>query len=548
MQTHIQNHQIKKRQNSNTHTSGPIPQRQKTDTYQIRNEDAPYMGTYKTPQNSPDIHTDHIITGRTPKELADQLKKMFLMNEQHIITRSDLVGIMSTFKLESTLRKRVVHPTSCINIMTRFENLQISDLDIKFSFSEPEYYKSYGSDKTPQYLFTIFDMMGINVLYLIGHNENNHNVYYLSPLNIRKFRDTIRKTGKQIIKHEDLNKYTHALKTKFNVQHRDSFAEINTSVYDVIMICSSFKTFTENKYKIVAILNSFDDDSDYRASILTNRLNNHQISVSKCNGIKISNTTAPPFYTYQIKEFLPGKYAYYTIPDIHKLTDLEKKEIKDINQYIPTLRMIRKPGSVVHSIKPDYYYSHYYDKQHFHESLDNIHLFSSKRKLIQPIIRGAKGGSLKNLEHAFDREIAIPPVSVCNNIFFQNNLYGYCWFSSIVNSLFYTDDISVIFLNKVTKKMNATLEYVKNFVTNNYSTFDINDDKQLKEFTQHLMYIFIYVYCSFSILSKGQYHEIVNKQLWIEIYTKLTGEYYDYVYIYIILLSKPTPIIRRHSV
>jgi hypothetical protein len=54
-------------------------------------------------------------------------------------------------------------------------------------------YKTYSSFKASNYIFTICDTIGVKILYLIS----DKNVLYLSPLNIRKTRDIIRRSQQQ---------------------------------------------------------------------------------------------------------------------------------------------------------------------------------------------------------------------------------------------------------------------------------------------------------------------------------------------------------------
>jgi hypothetical protein len=86
--------------------------------------------------------------------------------------------------------------------------------------------------------------------------------------------------------------------------------------------------------------------------------------------------------------------------------------------------------------------------------------------------------------------------------------------------------------------MDKTLEYIKDFYDTSYKTFDINDQQHLKEFSKHLIHLFAFVYCSFSILSKNQLNRVANKRKWKDIYDKITGEFYEYIYVFIIALSK----------
>jgi hypothetical protein len=256
-------------------------------------------------------------------------------------------------------------------------------------------------------------------------------------------------------------------------------------------------------------LSNFDYRNSHKSSILKKNgvaklKTSHLISVNKCYNYNIVNTTWKPFFTYTIDNFIPGTQAFYNIDANEILNETTEKDIR--------------------ANELECYYSHFVSQSDIYVTLHNNHFFSSKYDFDTSI----NGGSYSQ---------TLPTVSTCYDIYFPNNLDGFCWFSSIVNSLFYADDISTIFLNKTVKHMDKTLEYIKDFYDTKYETFDINDQQHLKEFSKHLIHLFTFVYCSFSILSKNQLNRIANKRKWTDIYTKVTGEYYEYIYVFIIALS-----------
>ena len=497
----------------------PIKRNKYVSRQRLQSPLSPAIGTFQTVPSYKSVssYNSFDITGFSQIEMAHTLKNMFMVVDKDstfdkffslIDTKSDLI---QKFDLAAyNFNKDLIYPATLINIMSRVNHLDISDYETMKD--NPDIYSNYGSKRTKNYLFTIFDTIGIKVLYLISHN----NKFYLSPLNIRNTRDILRKRTSAINTQLDdpnyIQKNNRDLRKKFGIKDINS-VELDATTYDVVMITEAFHVFIMNPNNIQVSLHNFDKQEDHKSSMLTNNViagpkQGHIISVNKCYNYTIVNTTWKPLYTYSIDSFTPGVKKFY---HIHKVQH--------------TLNEV--PVSLVQSANLEYYYSHFVSQANIYITLDNIHLYSSKHK---SQIGGTFGTPINH-------ERAIPEVSVCSDIYFPHNLHGFCWFSSLINALFYTDDISVIFLNKAIRHMEATLEYIKDFYDHGYKTFDISN---LKEFTKHLIYLFTFIYTSFSILSKNQLQRIKNKRKWFEIYNKILTEYYQYIYVYIIVLSKTT--------
>jgi hypothetical protein len=468
---------------------------------------SPNKGSYDTLE---DIYDDdsNILT-INENEYANKLKFLFMEIDKELFferfekyyeNKLDLIQNKNYNLAPYNFKKDLIHPTTIINIMSKLNNLNITKYDTMRD--NPDVYISYGSTTLINYLLTIFDTLNIKVLYLINHD----NTLYLSPLNIRNTRDAVRKntfieTIEYIKKNNiDLHKKFH---TKLNR------ISIDAKSYDMIIMMEAFHMFLLHKNNIKIDLNNFDILQNHRASILRNNNNKinegHIISINKCNNYTILNTTWKPFNIYNIDNFQPGRKQFYHIDKSTKF--LNEVSVNDIMEY-----------------DLEYYYSQFIDELYINHT-ENIHLFISKFD--------HSGGSI-HIKHSK----TIPEVSVCSDIYFPQNLQGFCWFASIVNSLFFADDISVIFLNKAVLYIDRSLEYIKAFYDTNYATFDVNNTTQFKEFIKHLIYLFTYIYCSFSILSKNKINHIKEKQKWYNAYIKITDTYYDYIYIYIIVLSK----------
>lgn len=465
---------------------------------------SPYMGTFNTIEslNEDVLQNTDDITSKDQQDMAQVIKSLYMKNKKNddiflklfdtkfdFLQRFDLTGY--------NFQKNLVHPTTLINILTRFNNLKISEMSL--TVDKPDLYKTYISTSMINYILTIFDTIGTKVLYLI----NYHNSLYLSPLNIRKFRDIIRKTvGIQTVTEDHIVKHNRDLRKLFRIDMNANKINIDAEKYDVIMMVSGFSSFLKTKNNITVKLSHFNYKSNHKASILDENdtdldsANGHIISINKCNSHTLVNTTWKPFNIYTVESFVPGLENYYVIDKDNRLNEVSF-------QYLN---------------KVFYYYSHFVKQEIMDDTFNNIHLFTSK-------------GSPEYLQTLQEK-------SVCSDIYFPNNFSEFCWFSSVINSLFYADDISTSFLNKTVKHMDKTLEYIKDFYDTSYKTFDINDQQHLKEFSKHLIHLFAFVYCSFSILSKNQLNRVANKRKWKDIYDKITGEFYEYIYVFIIALSK----------
>jgi hypothetical protein len=467
---------------------------------------SPNKGTYDTLEDVYDDDSNILTINEI--ENANKLKILFMdidkelffeRFEKYYENKLDLIQNKNYYLAPYNFKKDLIHPTTIINIMSRLKNLNIHKYDT--IRDNPDIYNNYGSNALINYLLTIFDTLNIKVLYLINHD----NTLYLSPLNIRNTRDAVRKNI-FIETIEYIKKNNKDLHKKFHTKQNRIL--IDAKSYDMIIMMEAFHVYLLHKNNIKVELSNFDINQNHKASMLRNNNNKtsegHIISINKCNNYTILNTTWKPFNIYNIDNFHTGTKRFYHIDEVTNF--LNEVSIADIEKY-----------------NLEYYFSHFMDKISINKTL-NIHLFTSKFDY--------SGGSLL-VKHSK----TIPEVSVCADIYFPQNLHGFCWFASIVNSLFFADDISVIFLNKAVLHIDRSLEYIKSFYDINYKTFDINNTTQLKDFTKHLIYLFTYIYCSFSVLSKNKINNIKEKQKWYNAYIKITDTYYDYIYIYIIVLS-----------
>jgi hypothetical protein len=388
------------------------------------------------------------------------------------------------FNLEEDYKKQLLFPSTLLNFMSLINNLKLFDIDSKN-------YQAYQYDILA-YFLTIINTINIKVLYVICNGEN----YYLSPLNLKKITTQLRKK-KININYANIYDLNEQLKIQYKVLKYKAKYKIDASKYDFVFISSSFEKFNITTNKLQVFLSNIDLKQHYKASLLRNT--NHAISINKCNQYNILNTTWQPFNIYNITDF--EDYDLY-IDDDEKLYYVD-----ELIQYLDPIK------------KYKYYYLKHNIDPLFEYSLFTINLYSNRASLKTKIYKQIEGGTIELKEN-------IPDVSVCSDIFFPNNLYEFCWFSSIINSLFYTDDIAAIFLNKSIRHMDKTLKFFNDFyVGEQYKTINFKDQKELKKILKHVIYLMSFIYCSYSILSKNQLDErITNKKKWYEIYVIITND------------------------
>ena len=419
------------------------------------------------------------------RELAQMLKDYYLDNDpnktQELINDKDDIDENQldffqkfNINLEEDYIKQLLFPSTLLQFMSLINNLQDE------SFSK----KNYGTDQLTilSYFLTIVDTINIKILYVICDGDN----YYLSPLNIKRIRTQIRKKTVNL-NTANIYELNQELARQYKEFKINSNYKIDASLYDFVFISSSFNSFNTTTNKLQVFLSNINLKQHYKASILGNT--NHAISINKCNQYNILNTTWKPFNIYNITNF--EDYDLY----------IDKQNVYFVDE----------PDSTK---EYEYYYLKHKICLLFEISFFTINLYSNRASLKTKIYKQIEGGT----KHEIQKNI--PDDSECSKIFFPNNLYGFCWFSSIINSLFYTDDIAAIFLNKSIRNMDKTLKFFNDFyVGEQYKTINLEDQKELKKILKHVIYLMSFIYCSYSILSKNQLDErITNKKKWYEIY------------------------------
>lgn len=391
--------------------------------------------------------------------------------------------------------KSIFHPLTIINILSKLYNMSIANKEKILIF---KIYKNYGNYNYVNFLLTFLDTLNINVLYIRNDGTND----YISPLNNKKYRNYV-KYNDSLTKTKYYSKY--ALDKLVNDNK-----VIDCSKYDIVLKYNYFNDYNNNN-KVSLLLS----DDDYKGSLLLNEDFSHVTSITKCDNLFIFNTTWYQKNKYIVNNFNPKSKDYYKIFD-----NICLKKIV----YSPDLK--------------NYYKSFNENIEKYEEELriyDTVHIYSSKsfdNKKIYKSIGGTIGFECNNLK--------IPSNNKCGNIYFPPNRFGTCWFSSIFNILFNSDDITFIVLNKTLRFMNKTIDYINEFIDNKtYDIINFNNETELKKLYKYVIYMISYIYSSYFLLSKNKLNEkITNKKKWKEIYDKIMEEKtYQNIYLYFIILE-----------
>ena len=348
------------------------------------------------------------------------------------------------------------------------------------------------------FLYNFLNLIDVKCLYICFHNGKN----YLSPLNNKKFLNFIQL--KENLAYDNMlnddiikTKYYNAIKEALdNVYQKfqkvfSTKLEIPCSIYDIVIKHNVFNFDIEFddliEVKLLELTNN-----DYKTSIISN--NSHVLSILKCNNKILFN---PAFKTktinknYRIYDYIPLKNKFY---------DLDKDSFTGIYHSLKNIE-----------ITDDIDTKFLYNSQFFNGNTssiyaftgDNLHFFSNRHNLLKN--KAYIGGKIN---------IDCPP------LYIQDNDRGFCWYLSIISSLFYSDDISIILLNKsiryIYKNIDKIIEY--NSLINelklqkriDYSKYNID----LKIIINFIIYINIFLYTSYATIIKKKTNNITNKKKW----------------------------------
>ena len=375
---------------------------------------------------------------------------------------SNYVDYMDQHGIHIFTKKGILYPPNILDTLTMIDELS------KLSSEKHKPGTDYGTDRQYKWIFNLFDILNLNILYLC-HDRNK---YYFSSLNSREIRDKLRK--QPIVNFRDILQST---------KPTNPIEPIDCSKYHLILIHNDI----EHSSNTIVELKNFDKTDGFRACYIMNINKNHIMSISKCNDKNIINTTWEKISKYYIEDenldILPNIPQYYLFSE---------------NDY----RILSK-GSVDRMLKENEDYGSFIYTFPFNK--DKI--FNSFALFVPSTIKLA-GTELSDNDK-------------CKDIFFEINETGTCWFTSLINVMFFSDDISTLCLNQSMKAMPKTIKYIDKYVYE-------NENKLIKKFNprkhvNHVFYLITFIYSSYYILSKGQYEKIEYKNKWLKIMAKISN-------------------------
>ena len=351
------------------------------------------------------------------------------------------------------------------------------------------------------FLYNFLHIIDIKCLYICYHKGK----HYISPLNDRLFLKFIQK--RENLPHENMLDKSADMKMKFSEHIRRSLdkmfvkfrhaydsdskiIDIPCQLYDLVIKHNMFHYDFEVDPKFEVKLSGINN-KHFVSSIINNK--EHSISI-----VKLKNKTyfSPSLSsgiiseTYRVYNYVPLFNKHYDFQNdafsnlYHKLMEV------DVNQ---------------HDVR-DLYSSRFMfglNKSIYAYTADNLHFFSNRHQLRkQKRYVAYTGGNGINL--------VIPP-----------NKNSFCWYLSIISSLFYADEIGIVILNKsvryikryidILQKYNVNLSIMKTFTSLNYAKY-ANDKEHIINI---MVYINAFVYTSYACLMKQQLQQITDKKNWL---------------------------------
>lgn len=352
-----------------------------------------------------------------------------------------------------------------------------------------------GRDNSNIYIYYILDILRIRTLYLI----ENHNDLYISPINDKNFRKYLFKNREDI----DIDKIEKSLK---RIQRRYQNNQVDANNFDLIIKHGILdnEEHIEFNYPITLINNTF-----HVSSIISNQ--DHMISLSKCNGELILNSTWNSHCNIAINSryFIPGKEENYELASSGRLTAITRPYTRKCKK---DLRLSLKKVNYEDSNT----YTSYYRFERNSYILGNLHFFCPER--------------LRRYNYDIDESIKediYPANNTCSSIYLAKNKIGICWLISIISALCYPDIISLVILNKTNNRLNKiilTLNNTLEIIDRALLDIDINgtedsiyikDPIKFNNLLQDVIYIYMFTYCSYYIIKKQQTNHITNKKHWL---------------------------------
>jgi len=443
------------------------------------------------------------------RSLDEKYKKNISLRSKSLIDSSRNTSITKINYDEDIIEKIILYidkyfyPGNIIRYLSMLDNrfCDFNETCDYGRFKKDDDYKC-GTIHNNIFLYNFLQILDIKCLYLCFHNGK----HYISPLNDKGFLSFIQTKSNlpydnmlnnpniSKIYYENiqlsLNKILKKFENVFFNQETNKL-EIPCQLYDLVIKHNMFNYDIEIdsmfEVKLIGINNK-----NFIASIINN--NNHSISVIKLNDKKYFN---PSFETgisekYRIYDYTPLFNNYYYLKkDYFANTEHELNKI-DIKTYEDNIKELYNSRFMYGLNKSIYAYTG-----------DNLHLFSNRHQLRKQKKYKIMNGGSNNIN------LYIPP-----------NKKGFCWYLSIISSIFYADEICTIMLNKsiryINKSINLLIKYgdelhsIRNETLLNYKKF--NKDKT--NIINMMIYLNIFVYTSYSTIVKNKFNDITSKKNW----------------------------------
>lgn len=358
-----------------------------------------------------------------------------------------------------------------------------------------------GSIHNNIFLYSFLDIVDVKCLYICFHNGKN----YISPLNDKAFHKFIQK--KENLPYDDMMQTNDVLKKQHHEIIRTSLShvlkrfekiysttnrlEIPCQLYDIVIKHNMFH-FDEEIDSTFEVELTGINNKHFVSSIINNA--NHSISIIKSNKKKYFN----PSYgsgineTFRLYDYVPlFNQNYYIKKDSFANVNHEMHKV-DANEY----------GNVGELFNSRFMFG--LNKSIYAYTGDNLHFFSNRHQLRKnKIYKTISGGSNSVL-------------------YIPYNSKGFCWYSSIISSLFYADEMDVIMLKKSMRYVKKAIDTIKIFQSKlrsvnsqtliKYSKYN----KEKQELLNSMIFINIFVYTSYAVIMKNKISEVPFKEAWIE--------------------------------
>lgn len=212
------------------------------------------------------------------------------------------------------------------------------------------------------------------------------------------------------------------------------------------------------------------------------------MSISRCNDKNIINSTWEDSSTYYIED---EKLDILPITPKHYMFSNSDYKILSESDVDEKLKESEENGTFIYSFP-----------------FDSDNIFKSFALFVPSKTKSA--GTI------------IPDNDKCKDIFFEINRKGTCWFTSLINVMFFSDDVSSLCLYQSMKAMPKTIKYINRYVHS-------NEEPSIKKFNprqhvNHIFYVITFMYSSYYILSKDKFEtDVKHKKKWYKIMAKMSN-------------------------